>query len=329
MIRLAVLMGGDSAEREVSLSSGAETARHADPAIFQINCFTLGRTSEILGLAPRLAEEADVVFLALHGGAGENGLVQAALEAAGVPYTASGVLASALAMDKWFSLAFLAKAGLNVPRTELVRPDGRREGVGVAECEMGWPRFVKPRDHGSSVGVSKVEDESEEEAAIRLARQYSDDVLVQAAISGVELAAGVLSFHREEPFALPVVEIAHHDEFYTYDAKYVEGRTDEIVPARIPRQAEEVAKAAGVTAHTALGCRGMSRLDLIYDGSKLWVLEINTIPGLTPTSLIPRAAQEAGINFSQLIEHLVADALSWAGKSPAGLFCAHAKAEAV
>jgi len=304
-LRVAVLMGGPSGEREVSLSSGKEVVKALEASgKFDVLPFEVTKDGKLPPMS-----NIGVAFIAMHGKGGEDGTIQSLLELAGIPYTGSGVLASALGMDKVRSLALFRDAGLKVPEYEVIR-DKRQE------TRIKFPVVTKPNFHGSSLGVSICRNGSELKKGIALAKKYDKDVIVQQFIEGVELTCAVLG--NENPKALSVVEIiAKKGDFYDYASKYDEGGSDHIIPAIIPKEVEKQVKAWAIKAHQVVGCRGFSRTDFMYGsphsvprsgtsrGQNLYVLEINTIPGLTPTSLFPDAARAAGYEFSELIEKLL------------------------
>src|SRR5687768_17002231 len=245
------------------------------------------------------AGPVDVVILALHGTWGEDGRIQGLLDTIGIPYTGSGVLASALAMDKVMAKTVLAANGLDVPRGV---PVTRRDDP-VARA-VPLPAFVKPVQQGSSVGSSIVDRADELEPAIAEALRYDDRALVEERVIGRELTVAVIG--NDEPQALPVIEIVTKHAFFDYGAKYDAGESEEIVPAPIPDAVAKRAQELGLRAHRALGCRGMSRTDLIWTKEdRLTVLEVNTIPGMTANSLVPKAARAAGITFDALLEKLI------------------------
>jgi D-alanine-D-alanine ligase len=293
--KVAVLMGGISAEREVSLSSGRMCALALQEAGFEVVEVDAGRD-----LAQRLAQIApDVVFNALHGRWGEDGCVQGLLEWLDLPYTHSGVLASALAMDKERCKAVYRAHGLPVAPSLLARREEVR-----ARHVMAPPYVVKPNDEGSSVGVWLVMDENN--GPPQLDDAMPDIVMVEGYAPGRELTVSVLGDR-----ALAVTDIIT-DGWYDYDAKYRPGGSRHVVPADLPPQVYEACMAHALVAHRALGCRGLSRTDFRWDEGRgldgLVVLETNTQPGMTPTSLSPEQAAHCGITFPQLCRWLVEDA---------------------
>lgn len=354
-IKVAVLMGGISSERDVSLSTGKQILGALDRAKYDVVGIDAGilpgrARPDALAVNEKvdalvqardalLSSESlmpldyimtpdgrpDVAIIALHGRYGEDGTIQGMLELLGVPYTGSGVLASALAMDKSMAKKVMAAEGVPVPRSvDFMCRDStwNRGWVYERVSELGYPVVVKPSRQGSTIGMTKVDDPAKLEEAIDVASKYDTRILVEEFVEGIELTVGVLG--NEDPFPLPVIEIVPSKGFYDYEAKYTPGATEEIVPARIPDKAALEAQRLALTAHMALGCSGMSRVDIIYvpgngscggrsvksnGGERFYVLEVNTVPGMTPTSLLPRAAQAAGIPFSQLLDMLIEFAL--------------------
>ncbi len=298
--KIVVLKGGWSPEREVSLVSGAEAAkalREAGHDVFEIDADR--------NLAARLAEaNPDVVFNALHGQWGEDGCVQGLLEVMGLPYTHSGVLASSLAMDKQRAKAVFENAGIPSPFGKIV-PRADAAGGHV----MKPPYVIKPNAQGSSVGVFIVRERDNRPPAELTSKEWAlgDEVLVEKFIPGRELTVAVMG---DRP--LCVTEITTGLAFYDYEAKYADGGSTHVLPADIPSEITENALELSLRAHQALGCRGMSRADFRYDPSAgndgLFCLEVNTQPGLTPTSLAPEQAASMGVSFVELCNWMVEDA---------------------
>lgn len=305
--RIAVLCGGDGAEREVSLRSGAAVTSALVEAGYRAEAVDL----RSLAKARRsLSGLFDAAFVAMHGSWGEDGRLEAELEAMGLPYTGSDPNVCDLAMDKGRSCAALRSAGLTVPKGILL-PKGRPDPEAV-RAELGDAVVVKPCCGGSTVGITILRHVTADalRAAVDLARkEYGPAVLIEEYIGGRELTAAV--WERDgAPEALPVIEIVPHAGFYDYRNKYTAGATEYLVPAPLaPAVAERVADAA-VAAHRALGCRDYSRADfrLSEDGTP-WILEVNTAPGMTATSLVPKAARAAGLGFPEFVSHLVRAAL--------------------
>ena len=303
-INVAVLMGGKSAEREVSLSTGRMILEALDPEKY--NTFSFDAIH--LGAKSFGDPKPDVVLIALHGKYGEDGTVQGLLDLLEIPYVGSGVLASALAMDKIMARKILQREGIPVPKGVTVERHFDMEAlVRQVEREIGYPAVVKPNRQGSTIGLSIAGSASELPAAVELAFKHDSDVLIEEFVEGMEITVAVLGNCELE--ALPVIEIVPASGFYDYYSKYTPGATEEIVPARIPVEQYKRAQELGLACHKALGCRGMSRTDMIIRGDEIIVLELNTIPGMTPTSLLPTAAKAAGIAFPQLLDRLIGLAL--------------------
>ena len=300
-IKVAVLMGGTSAERDVSLSTGRQILNALDPDKYTVSSLD---TANVPALLTALStDRPDVAVIALHGKGGEDGTVQGMLEVLGLRYTGSGVLASALAMDKAMSKRVLAGVGVRLPEDFVLR-----RGQKMRPGEMLFPVIVKPNAQGSTIGMSIVRKEAEIAAATDLAFQYDDTVLIEQFITGTEITVPILGNDTLE--ILPIVEIVPNGGFYDYKAKYTAGETDEIVPARISDAVAQEARRIAKLCHQTLGCRGMSRTDMIVtDKDEIYTLEVNTIPGMTPTSLLPRSAAAANFSFPQLLDKLIALAL--------------------
>jgi D-alanine-D-alanine ligase len=302
--KVAVLMGGRSAEREVSLNTGAQVAMALSERGFDV---TRVDSRDISFIETLRALAPDVVFICLHGRFGEDGTVQGLLELLDLPYVGSGVLASALAMNKVMAKHLFVSEGLPTPPHVIVRES---EPVSIEEvtAALGPKTVVKPANEGSSVGMSIVHDPSELPAALEKAFTHDGVVLIERFEEGVEVTIGVLG--NDDPVALPTLEIVPENEFYDYDSKYVPGMSRHIIPAGVSDVARTECQRVAVAAHRSLGCAGMSRADTIVtpDGRVL-LLEVNTIPGMTATSLVPDAARAAGIDFPELCERLVGFAL--------------------
>ena len=351
-IRVGVLMGGASAERQISLVSGIGIASHLDPERYEVvmldplalmagnpvlsddqralarQLLAGGGTPEPLpaldqqlpaAMQARMREASaalvpattalsadptggriDVAFIALHGPWGEDGKLQGVLELLGIPYTGSGVLASALAMDKVMAKTVLAANGLDVPEGEVVTSATDRPSIQP-------PSVVKPVESGSSFGLTMIEDPAAYPAAIAEALRFDRRALVEERIRGRELTVGVIGL--DDLRALPVIEIVPKGASFDYHAKYDPSASDELCPAPIPDEVAARAQDFAIRAHRALGCRGISRTDLMWAGERMVVLEVNTMPGMTPNSLVPKAATVAGITYAELVDRLVGWAL--------------------
>lgn len=295
-MNIAVLQGGRSAEREVSLISGVQVAK----ALRQ-----RGHDVEQVDLDEKVWDRLrdggyDCVFIALHGRLGEDGTVQGMLELLGLPYTGSGVLASALCIDKSRANDVLRAQGLMIPDFE----EFEGEDVEDLADRYGLPVVVKPVREGSTIGLTIARDVDALASGLVLARRYDRRVMVQRFVEGTEITIGVLA--TPELCVLPTLEITYENETYDYDAKYTAGRSHHIIPARIPEAARRAASEATARAFRVLGCEGMARVDFIISPDCTpWLLEVNTVPGLTGLSLLPDAARAAGVPFDELCERLV------------------------
>jgi D-alanine-D-alanine ligase len=319
-MKVAVLMGGRSSEREISLRTGhgvAQSLRQLGHEVTAVDAGT-GRLLEAgreeaaasqtaLERAPisslvsaSAMRDAEVVFVALHGGDGENGTLQALLELAGKPYTGSGVLASAMAMNKAVSKRLFEHEGIPTPPWQLL---GAGATAGQIEVERlgGFPLVVKPNAEGSTVGLSIVQDAAGLPAALRLAAEHGADILVERFIPGREMTVAVLGDQ-----VLPIVEITPKSGFYDYESKYTAGRSEYECPARLPEDVTTRMQSLGLRAAQVLGCAGVSRVDFRLDPqNEPYCLEVNTIPGMTPTSLVPMAAQAMGMSYDELVDRLL------------------------
>ena len=303
-------MGGLSSERAISLKSGAEVAKGLDPERYQVVPYDLKTDLH------RLVAEAahiDVALIVLHGRYGEDGTVQGLLELLHIPYQGSGVLGSALAMNKGFTKLIYRQAGLPVARDRLLFR-GERYDPEVLVQELGWPMVVKPNQEGSSVGITIAHKEEQLRAGLAKAFDLGHEVLLEEYLEGREITCGVLG--NIELQVLPLVEIIPSEQFvfFDFEAKYQEGASEEICPADLDPEITRRAQDYGVRAHRALGLRGYSRTDMILRGNELFLLETNTIPGMTQTSLLPLAARAAGMEFSALLDRLISLALEAALK---------------
>ena len=341
-IRVAVLMGGPSSEHGVSLRTGQKIIQTLDQHKYLIQPVVVTKAREWLlpplknflspatkntdtstSLVPQkenLALRAiktwgiDVVFIAMHGEFGEDGTVQGLLETIGIPYTGSGVLASALGMDKSRSLAIFRDAGLKVADFFVVKknewPKTRDKIVGRAEAEFGLPLVIKPVDRGSSVGITIAKSGEEILSGVKGAFDYSNTVMLQRYTPGTEVTCGVIEIENKAVPLQPTQIIPKERKFFDYFSKYTAGATEEITPPRLPKKVIELIKKTALETHRLLGCSGMSRTDMIFgDDQKLYVLEINTIPGLTETSLLPQAAEAVGISFPKLLDLIIESGL--------------------
>ena len=287
--RIGVLMGGPSSERDISLKSGK--------AVYQA---LKGEGLDVLPLDIRSnslkkIKQAKIscAFIALHGKFGEDGTIQKILESLRIPYTGSGVIASRLCLDKIASRRIFKQHNIPVPEYNILHCRSWRKRL--KELRLEFPVVVKPSTQGSSIGITFVDRASKLNRAINCAFKYDDTIIIEKYIKGREITVGILN---DKP--LPVVEIVPKKSFFDFQAKYEKGQSDYIVPAKLPQKCSRKAQGLGLLAHQALGCRTFSRVDMILRGFEPFVLEVNSIPGLTSTSLLPMAAQARGINFAEL-----------------------------
>lgn len=301
LLKIAVLCGGFSPEREVSLRSGQSVASALKEIGHETILVDLTR-DHLPTLIPFLRSNSiDLVFIALHGPFGEDGTIQGMLELAGIPYTGSGVLASALAMNKIFSKTLFEYHGIPTPRWVPLSADSTFEPI----FKIPYPLVIKPADQGSTIGVSIVRSNHDLPRAVQTALEYSDSLLVEEYIPGKELTVGILG---DEP--LEVVEIKPSSGFYDYHSKYTKGATEYLTPAPIPFEVRQQIREIALRAHSVLGCTGGTRVDLRLDlQNRPFVLEINTIPGLTELSLLPKSAAAVGYDFTALVQRMTELAL--------------------
>jgi D-alanine-D-alanine ligase len=300
-LRIALLSGGISSEREVSLNSGNQVYEALDKSKYEILRYD-PKTD-----LPRLVSDAariDAALIILHGAFGEDGTVQGLLDLLDIPYQGSGVLGSAAAMNKLAAKRLYEQAGLPIPDYVVAR---RAEGIdpeGLVK-RLGLPLVIKPVVGGSSVGITVVRRPEDLRGAVETGWAHDPAVLVEAYIQGIEITGGVIGNERLE--ALPLIEIIpdSNREFFDYTAKYTPGVTEEICPARIEPELTAAAQRLALDAHRTLFCRGYSRTDMMLRGREVFILETNTIPGMTATSLLPRAARTAGLSFARLLDRLI------------------------
>lgn len=326
-MKIAVMMGGTSEERNVSLASGLAIVRALRERGHQVHTIDTARgyivpdaeatllpegvgaappepiTSPLppveLGSIPEL-RQADVAFLALHGGSGEDGTIQAYLELLGVPYTGSGPLGSAIAMDKDVTKRILRDAEVPTLPWRVARAPGYEYDLDTIESFVGYPCIVKPASQGSSVGLTVVEGPAQLEEAVRLAAQFDPEVMIERFAKGRELTVGVLGDQ-----ALPVVEIRPKKGLYDYESKYTPGMTEYLCPAPVDEEIVAQIQAYALRAFRVLKLKGYARIDFILAREHLYCLEANTLPGMTATSLLPKAAHAAGLSFGELCERII------------------------
>lgn len=305
-IQLALIAGGKSGERDVSLAGAKGVIQALDAEkydVFQYDPAT--DLSKLAADAPKL----DTAFILLHGPLGEDGSMQGMLDLLGLPYQGSGVLGSSMAMDKDIAKKIYKLAGLPVADYCMAKTANSREAETIG-AELDFPLVVKPIRQGSSLGMSLVQNIKNLRTALELAFTYDNEVMVEQFIQGREITVGILGNSELTP--LPLVEIIPGKEFsfFDYTAKYTPGATTEICPAQVPQEVWEKAQEYATKAHKTLKLRGYSRTDMIFNAKgELFVIETNTIPGMTPTSLLPQAAKEYGLDFSDLLDRLIELAL--------------------
>jgi D-alanine-D-alanine ligase len=298
-----VLRGGTSEEREVSLRSGKAVYTALQEAGYNVHDldFTKENINKIIDIAP------DVVFIALHGKNGEDGTVQGFLDLLGIPYTGSGVAASAIGMNKILTKKFLSYEGM--PTSDFVILDKEIFNNGSKNTEwllstIGLPMVVKASTQGSSIGVFIVRKEEDILGALKKAFEFDSEILVEKFIDGIELTAAVVG--NNEPHVLPIIEITSENEFYDYESKYTKGMCAHIIPARINDNIRQRVMQIASQVYKSIGCRGYARIDFIVDKEdRPYVLEINTIPGMTEMSLVPDAARADGISFVELVDRIL------------------------
>lgn len=303
-LRVALLAGGASDEREISLASGRGAGNALREAGFSVTEFDPAEKKDLQNL---IAGNYDVAFLCMHGKMGEDGTLQGFLEMIGLPYIGSGVWSSALAMDKAKSKLFYENAGIQTPvSVTLYSPDDM--SVEDILSTVGESCVVKPATEGSALGVYIVKGADEVKDAIEKAFELDSEVLVETFVKGTELTIAVLG--NEQLEALPVIQIVPRNEFYDFESKYAPGGSQHLCPAPLNAEATEKVQAMAKAAHRVLGCSGISRSDFIMDeNGEFWILETNTLPGMTETSLLPDAARAAGIEFPELCTRMIELAL--------------------
>ncbi len=301
-IRVGVLMGGLSAEREVSLKSGRAAAKALQSKDYEVVSLDVGRD-----IADKLQQaQIDIAFLALHGPYGEDGKIQGLLEVMGIPYTGSGVLASAMAMDKLISKKMFKYHGLPTPDFREIDPEDPQTAKKALE-DLGLPLVLKAPTQGSSIGVYIVESEAQFWQGLQEAAVIEARVMAERFVTGPELTAAVIG--NKDPQVLPLIEIVSATGKYDYESKYTPGLSDHIIPPRIPENQQEHIGQLAVEAYKVLQCRGFARVDFILNESSPYILEINTLPGLTEVSLFPDGARAAGLELPDLMDKMVKLAL--------------------
>ena len=306
MDKIAVLEGGTSPEREISLRSGEAIAKALREKGYEVIELDPADYSDFYSLISKLrTEKISIVFIGLHGGTGENGELQAALSLAGFKYTGSGPKACTLTMDKYVSKLMALDEGIPAPEYILMREDLLNDyqdpiDFSAIEAKLGLPIIVKPNDSGSSVGISIVDKLFELKDAVKLALTYSDSVLLEQYIPGKELTATVL-----DGKALPLIEIRPLNGWYDFNNKYSKGHSEYLCPAPVEESVSQLIQLYAERLWKVLGLKGYARIDFRYDGNKPYFLEVNTLPGMTDLSLTPMAAKAVGINFPELVDKIV------------------------
>lgn len=301
-MKIGVLYGGTSAEREVSLSSGRGVMEALKSKGHEVVGIDFTPSKEMIDQISNL--DVDIVFIALHGRLGEDGRVQALLDLLQIPYVGSNVMSSALAMDKARSKKMFGLSGIRIAK-EIVLEKHNYDSASFKNT-LSYPVVVKPNHEGSTIGLTIAKDEAQLQSGIEAAFQHDQVVLLEEFISGKEVTVAVLGNKGEEK-ALPIVEIVPKNAYYDYESKYAPGMSEHIVPARLNEETTSLILEQAVLAHRAIGCDIYSRVDFIvpHDGSKPVILEVNTLPGMTPTSLYPDAAREIGLTYPDMIERLM------------------------
>lgn len=297
-MKVGVIMGGVSSEREVSLMTGKEMIAHLDKSRYEVYPIEIHDKRELISKT----EGIDIALLALHGTFGEDGTVQGTLDTLGIPYTGSGVLASSLCMDKDLSKKLLRYEGLHTADWIMV---GCLEELAAADVEgLGFPVVVKPNAGGSSIGTRIVRDSADLASAVEEALRWDRSVMIEQWIEGEEITCPVLNGDM-----LPIVSIKPNSEFFDYASKYEEGEADEQV-IELPAELQEQVRTAALQCYKAMKCSVYARIDIILKEKIPYILEVNTLPGLTKTSLLPRSAEAAGYSFSGLLDALIETSLS-------------------
>lgn len=304
---IGVLMGGLSGEREISLRSG----RNCLNALLNLGYHAVA-IDALRDVAQRLDEETvEVAFLALHGRYGEDGTIQGLLEMMGIPYTGSGVLASALGMNKVAAKKVVRGSGISTPDYVEIAADGDpMVAAKLVEAELGLPVMLKPVEEGSSLGVSKCHDAEELRACLGHALAEYGAMFAEKFVAGVEITVGVIERDGARE-ALPILELVPKNEFYDFEAKYTEGKTEFILPARLEPEVYSLSQRVAVESFEAIGCRGYARVDIMVDSEGTpWFVEVNTLPGMTELSDLPAQARAAGLSYEELVEAILLTAVA-------------------
>ncbi len=302
-IKVLLLMGGGGSEHEVSLSSGGEVLKNFDKEKYEV--ITMVMDDQSLDMAKVKEISPEVVFIALHGGVGEDGTIQKIFEDEGIKFIGCGSEASKVGMDKIKFLELASEAGIPIPRGVNVMKGELVDLDVVKELSDKW--VVKPAGQGSSVGVTIIDNLDNLDRALETAFGYEDRAIIEEFLPGVEVSCGVLG--NENPMALPVIEICPKNNFFDYEAKYTEGKCEEIVPARLSKEVTEKIQEYALKVFELVGARGFIRVDFVIKDGNPVILEMNTIPGLTPNSLLPKEAKVAGMEYPKLLDKMIELAL--------------------
>jgi D-alanine-D-alanine ligase len=324
---IALITGGSSGELEISLNSAKVISQQLDKNLF--NVFTIviqGKKwiyQEVSGKTFidkndfSLTLEGrkylfDCVFIAIHGTPGEDGKLQGYFDMLGIPYTACDVYTSSLTFNKYFTNLVVESLGIKTGRLQLIKLDEKFEPQAIVE-QLGLPCFVKPNKNGSSVGITKVKTETELVPAIETAFRHDDEVLVQKLLQGIEITCGLLRY-KDELVILPLCEVVSKNEFFDYEAKYTDGMADEIVPARISQELTKKCKDLSAFLYDKLNCKGIVRFDYMLSGEDFYFIEVNTIPGLSQSSIVPKMARNMGLEIKELFTMAIEESMHWHGK---------------
>lgn len=310
-LTIGVLMGGWSPEREISLMSGKKVADSLRRQGFKVVEMDIGHNPlEVEQKFIPALSKIGVAFIALHGVPGEDGSIQGMLEVLGIPYTGSGVMASSICMNKIITKKVLTASGIRVPKhVKMPNPSSKIQVNEIKKALGAHPWIVKPVSCGSSVGIRLVKEESELEPAFNKTVEECKEAFIEEFIHGNEVTVGILGDE-----VLPVAELRPKAEFFDYYAKYTPGVTEDIIPAPIPDEIYKEVQQIGLHAHRAVGCEGFSRVDMRIKDTKIYVLEINSIPGLTDMSILPMEAAHIGISYDEVVYRILEDALNRSGK---------------
>tara|TARA_B100001079_G_scaffold138159_1_gene118397 strand:+ start:1938 stop:2840 length:903 start_codon:yes stop_codon:yes gene_type:complete len=296
--KIAVLMGGPSSERDVSLNSGKAMFTACESLGY--NTISVEFEDDILSHLDTL-KHVDLVLIALHGGIGENGRIQGMFESLGIRYTGSDALSSAICMDKHISKLLAEDVGIFTPRWKRIK-----KGKTINKLEYALPCVIKPNSEGSTIGLTIVYEESKFDSAVELAFSYDNEILIEQFIDGKEITVSIV-----ENEVLPIIEIKPSHDLYDYECKYTKGMTEYICPAELDENLTNMIHQTALEIYTLLKCRHYARVDFRLDNNnQYWFLEVNTLPGMTDTSLVPKAAAANGVKFEQLIDSIIQQALA-------------------